>query len=817
MEGLEQRARQRIGGNEVGDLFGNVAQRNLWRGVAALQALVQQRDLLTDGLRQRFAARQDVLVIRRTLVRSAGNRAGRFLLDAADLQEGHPKIARHNIPERVRFVAVFQPFSRGFQKFAIEVVVQLLVRRQRIAQQSFQPGETFVKMLFALLDSLRRIVRPAPILRRIADGSGRLRVLRHPTLPVFFKVGAEFARGFRGSTACRSGRLRQNEYGIHQPNCDAGHRREKHDSHPHSFPAARANSFSLSCASITTRRAVSSTFIPVLSTSTASAARTSGDTFRSRSRLSRSCTSSSTSSTVIVSPFSRCSFQRRSARTSGVASKKIFSSAWGKTTVPISRPSITMPPPAPARCCSATRTARTAAIVASRDAACATSGVRIASVTSRPSRMTRFFTPVAACSEVGGRSSMCVSCASAARRASSSIGTCRLSAFSASARYIAPLSRYTYPRTSAIRRATLLFPEPAGPSMVMVSFRISWHNRSSLCGQISSINPTRHGQGYLCHSETHDVVAAVHVNGLASNAGTRFGEKKRGGCADFCSVHVAFHGRAFGVRLEHVTESGNASRGERLDRAGGNRIHANVLRPEIVRQIAYRCFERLLRYAHHVVPRHDLLGPIVRHRDDASACGHQRRRGPRHGHKRIHADIVRDPESFAGRAQKFAFQLFCRRKCDAVHQTVQRAVAILQFLEQPRDLLVVADIAHEACGARQFGDEVLRFLLQPLVLISDRQPPARLMQLLRDGPGDAALICEAEDHSRSLSVGHARSPSGAEVRPHTQDFKCDGTRARFLSANNAKRLAARAGSSSDNRSWPARRAATPFLFGRAAC
>src|SRR5256712_7415583 len=114
------------------------------------------------------------------------------------------------------------------------------------------------------------------------------------------------------------------------------------------------------------------------------------------------------------------------------------------------------------------------------------------------------------------------------------MGPCRSSAFSASARYIAPLSRYTYPRTSAIRRATLLFPEPAGPSMVMVSFCMSWHSRSWLCAQISSTNPTRHGQGYLCHSETHDVVAAVHVDGLARNAGTRFGEKKRGGFADFC-------------------------------------------------------------------------------------------------------------------------------------------------------------------------------------------------------------------------------------------------------------------------------------------
>jgi len=47
-----------------------------------------------------------------------------------------------------------------------------------------------------------------------------------------------------------------------------------------------------------------------------------------------------------------------------------------------------------------------------------------------------------------------------------------LSAFSASARYIAPLSRNKYPSVAAMRRATLLFPEPAGPSMAIVSLGI---------------------------------------------------------------------------------------------------------------------------------------------------------------------------------------------------------------------------------------------------------------------------------------------------------------------------------------------------------
>src|ERR1700722_17666185 len=44
-------------------------------------------------------------------------------------------------------------------------------------------------------------------------------------------------------------------------------------------------------------------------------------------------------------------------------------------------------------------------------------------------------------------------------------------AFSASARYIAPLSRFTYPNLRARREAMVLLPAPAGPSMAMVNLR----------------------------------------------------------------------------------------------------------------------------------------------------------------------------------------------------------------------------------------------------------------------------------------------------------------------------------------------------------
>ena len=66
-----------------------------------------------------------------------------------------------------------------------------------------------------------------------------------------------------------------------------------------------------------------------------------------------------------------------------------MSPASGATTVPMSRPSATQSPsPSSARCFS-TSAARTLGSVATFEAASDTSGVRIASVTSSPSRITR--------------------------------------------------------------------------------------------------------------------------------------------------------------------------------------------------------------------------------------------------------------------------------------------------------------------------------------------------------------------------------------------------------------------------------------------
>ena len=78
--------------------------------------------------------------------------------------------------------------------------------------------------------------------------------------------------------------------------------------------------------------------------------------------------------------------------------------------------------------------------------------------------------------------------------------------------------------------------------------------------------------------------------------------------------------------FQHGREPADSARGQRLHRAGGNAVHADFFRAEIVGKITRAGFETGLGHAHHVVMRHDFFRAVIGHRDDAAAVGHQRRR-----------------------------------------------------------------------------------------------------------------------------------------------------------------------------------------------
>ena len=82
---------------------------------------------------------------------------------------------------------------------------------------------------------------------------------------------------------------------------------------------------------------------PVVSSSTASAARLSGASARWLSRRSRSASSAATAAHAAASPRARSSAQRRRTRSSKLAVTNSLACAPGQTTVPMSRPSIAAP------------------------------------------------------------------------------------------------------------------------------------------------------------------------------------------------------------------------------------------------------------------------------------------------------------------------------------------------------------------------------------------------------------------------------------------------------------------------------------------
>src|SRR5258708_30712753 len=195
--------------------------------------------------------------------------------------------------------------------------------------------------------------------------------------------------------------------------------------------------------------------------------------------------------------------------------------------------------------------------------------------------------------------------------------------------------------------------------------------------------------------KSHDVIAAIDVNSFAGDAGAAGREKEGGGGADFASVHVAAERRAFGVPLEHVAESGNATGGERFEWTGGDSVDTNILGAQVAGEITNAGFERGFRYAHDVVFGNDFFRAEVAERDDSATFGHERRGGARDGDERIDADVVGNAKAFARGIDEFVFEIFGVGESNAVHEAMQRSVTRFELVEERGDLFIARDITHE--------------------------------------------------------------------------------------------------------------------------
>src|SRR5215207_11548836 len=204
----------------------------------------------------------------------------------------------------------------------------------------------------------------------------------------------------------------------------------------------------------------SATSIAVVSTCTASSAARSGLCARLLSYVSRRMRSAAVERWSSV-PSCR---DRRQARASGDAVRKIFSPASGATTVPMSRPSTTTAPPPISSRWAATSSSRTPGAADTGLTAVVTAWERISASTGRPSTSTRWSSgSVVISSRVRAASAVTASLSSGSMPSRSTAQV--------TARYIAPVSRYRNPSRRARPLATVDFPVPEGPSSAITARR----------------------------------------------------------------------------------------------------------------------------------------------------------------------------------------------------------------------------------------------------------------------------------------------------------------------------------------------------------
>ena len=148
-ERLKQRAGHRIGGNQIRNLLRHVAQRDFrWR-IALAPAPISAIRPVDPPLQAApsIAAAQSHIPRRSDAACSPTWNAG-LLLQAFHLINGHPQVVRHHEPKRKRVVAILQSLLRGFEQLLVQIVVQLLARRQRIARNALNVATLSARCFF---------------------------------------------------------------------------------------------------------------------------------------------------------------------------------------------------------------------------------------------------------------------------------------------------------------------------------------------------------------------------------------------------------------------------------------------------------------------------------------------------------------------------------------------------------------------------------------------------------------------------------------------------------------------------------------------
>ncbi len=197
--------------------------------------------------------------------------------------------------------------------------------------------------------------------------------------------------------------------------------------------------------------------------------------------------------------------------------------------------------------------------------------------------------------------------------------------------------------------------------------------------------------------------------------------------------------------IDHFADTGYSAGSQCLDRPGRNRIHANVLRTEVVRQIADGGFQRGLGHTHDIVVRHDTLCAEIGQRDDRPAIGHKRQRGACDGNEGIGADVQGRRKTLTRGVHKLSREFLARGKGNGVDEEIERADFFAHVLHHGRNLLIIASITGKRHCAGHRRDEFFHILPQSFILVVEHERRALAGGRLGDGPGNAVLVGDADN------------------------------------------------------------------------
>ena len=229
-------------------------------------------------------------------------------------------------------------------------------------------------------------------------------------------------------------------------------------------------------------------------------------------------------------------------------------------------------------------------------------------------------------------------------------------------------------------------------------------------------------------------------------------------------LDLAMERRALLEHRLHRREARDRACRERAHGARRDRVHADVLEPEIPGEVADARVEGRLRDAHDVVVRDGALAPEIGHRHDRAAAARLHQRLGRREHATNEYALMSTAIQKRSRGVSTKRPSRSSAAANATEWTRTSSPppnASDDLGEDAGEVVVGADVALGDERAVDARGEIAHVLLDALALVREGDARALVGEPLRDRPGDRALVRDAEDE-RLLAfepAGHRGDPN----------------------------------------------------------